>query len=81
MNPIKQIGRYHIPIASVLMIQKRSGFKGFFLPGYDVTLVNGATFRMNAKEKALLDEEMQIHTETMTMLGMVAHLQQANRPA
>lgn len=81
MNPIKQIGRFHIPIASVLMVQKRTGFKGFFLPGYDVTLANGLTFRMNPKEKALLDAEMQIHAETMTVLGMIGHLQQANRPA
>jgi hypothetical protein len=81
MNPIKQIGRYQFPIGSVASVKKRSGLKGFFLPGYDVTLIGGATFRLNAAEKKRLDDEMQLHSETMQVMGMIGFLQAANRPA
>lgn len=81
MNPVKKIGRYHFPIGSVLMVRKRTGIKGFFLPGYDVTLTAGITFRLNSREKAMLDEEMKLHADTLTVLGMIGHLQAVNRPA
>lgn len=81
MNPIKQIGRYEIPIASVAFTKRRTGFTGWLRPGYDVTLFGGHTLHLTADEKAELDDAVQLHNETMQVMGMVSHLQRANRPA
>ena len=80
MNPVKKIGRYEIPIGSVLSVRKRTGLKAVFFPGYDVFMAGGIVFRMNNAEKLELDIERQKHEEIMQVMGMIRDLQQANRP-
>jgi hypothetical protein len=79
-NPIKQIGRYQIPIGSVLAVQKRTGLLGFIWPGYDVWLAGGVRLRLTAAEKAELDEARGLHEQVLAVMGMVGHQQLFNRP-
>ena len=74
MNPIKQIGRFEIPIASIAYCEK--------LPddGWLVHLIGGHRFMITAEEKLVLDAERELHSQTMEVLHMVAHLQGNNRP-
>lgn len=81
MNPIRTIGRFQIPIASVITTQKRTGLRGLFFPGYDVLLIGGIKLRLNNAEKQQLDRERGIHEKTMETLYMVAAMQKNNRPA
>lgn len=81
MNPIITIGRFQIPIASVITTQKRTGPRSWLFPGYDVLLVGGIKLRLNNAEKAELDEARGIHEKTMETLYQVAAMQRANRPA
>lgn len=80
MNPIKQIGRYEIPIASVVMVEKKTGFRALFCPGYKVLLASGAVIHLTNKEKEELDDARQLHSQTMEVLHMIAGLQRNNRP-
>lgn len=80
MNPVKIIGRYEFPIGSVVMVEKRTGWKGFFKPGYNVVLASGTVLYMNETEKAELDHARGIHSQTMEVLGIVATLQRNNQP-
>lgn len=81
MNPIKTIGRYEIPIGSVVMIERRTGWKAFFRPGYNVLLSSGVVLYMTNDEKAQLDEAQCIHGKVMEVFGMYKTLQQNNRAA
>ncbi len=80
MNPIKTIGRFQIPIASVAVIKKRSGFWGWLAPGFDVLLQGGASLSLNSAEGELLKEEIENHELIMQVMGMVGHQQRTNRP-
>lgn len=80
MNPIKTIGRFEIPIASVVMTKKRTGFLGWLFPGYDVLLIGGATLRISEEEKAELDHERELHLATMEVMATVGHMQRNNSP-
>ena len=84
MNPVRQIGRYQIPIASVVIIAKRTGWRGFFFPGYDCLLANGLQLRLNEQEKQELDEARGNHQKVMEVWGMISEMKrnnQASRPA
>lgn len=75
MNPIKQIGRYRLPILNVVAIKKRdtSGWRRFafwITPGYDVALSNGHSIHFTEEEKEAYDKEMDTHELVMQVYGM-----------
>ena len=80
MNPVKQIGRYEIPIASVLIVEKKTGFWAWLKPGYKVVLASGIVLHLNETEKQELDNARELHSQTMQVLGMVAAMQRNNHP-
>jgi len=74
MNPVKQIGRYQLPILNVAVISKRTGWRGWFKPGYDATLINGHVIHLTEEEKAQLDQERETHETVMQVYGMARGL-------
>jgi len=70
MNPVKQIGRYEIPILSVITVKQRTGLLSKIWPGYDVTLTNGKTLRFTEEEKQALDQARAEHEMVMQVYGM-----------
>jgi len=75
MNPIKQIGRYRLPILNVVAIKKRdtSGWRRFafwITPGYDAMLSDGHSIHFTEEEKQKFDEEMELHEAVMQVYGM-----------
>lgn len=74
MNPVKQIGRYQLPILNVVAISKRTGWRGWLKPGYDATLVNGHKIHFTEEEKRRLDEERELHETVMQVYGMARGL-------
>jgi hypothetical protein len=74
MNPVKQIGRYQLPILNVAAISKRTGLRSRFKPGYDVTLINGHVIHFTEEEKAQLDQERERHETVMQIYGMAKGL-------
>ena len=80
INPIKEIGRFQIPIASVIVVKKRSGFWGWLSPGYNVMLTGGIKLSLNESEGEELKTEIENHEMVMQVMGMVSHQQRTNRP-
>lgn len=80
MNPIKQIGRYEIPIGSVVMVERKAGFWPLISPSYKVILASGIVLHLNEAEKQELDKARELHGQTMQVLGMVAAMQRNNHP-
>lgn len=80
MNPVKTIGRYQFPIGSVVMVEKRTGIRAFFKPGYDVLLASGVVLRMTETEKQELDEARGLHQKVLEVGAMIAALQKNNQP-
>ena len=74
MNPVKEIGRYMLPILNVVAISKRTGWRGWLKRGYDATLVNGHTIHLTEEEKAQLDQERETHETVMQVYGMAKGL-------
>jgi hypothetical protein len=74
MNPIKQIGRYQLPILNVVAIAKRTGWRSWFRSGYDATLINGHVIHLTEEEKAQLDQERETHETIMQVYGMARGL-------
>ena len=78
MSPICAIGRYQLPILSVVAIIKRqeTGWRGLLVrlklakPGYDAVLTNGHFLHFTEIEKQLYDEAMESHAITMQVYGM-----------
>ncbi len=79
MNPVKQIGRYEIPIASVVMVEKKTGFLARLRPGYKVLLASGVIIHLTNQEKEELDAARMLHGQTMEVLHIVAGMQKNNR--
>lgn len=77
MNPIQQIGRYDLPLGSVLAIRKRrfDGWRKIFLwlklsqPGYDALLNNGDRVHFTEEEKAEYNNAMEWHAVTLEWYG------------
>lgn len=65
-----QIGRYQLPLASIVTLTKRTGIKSWLRDGYDVLLTNGKTIHFTAEEKAAYDAAMQLHQETLQVYGL-----------
>ncbi|MBO0719215.1 MAG: hypothetical protein J2P41_00200 [Blastocatellia bacterium] len=75
MNPIKQIGRYKLPILSVVATQERdkSGLRRYAFwirPGYDVMLVDGHMIHFTPAEKEIYDKEIEHHELVLQIYGM-----------
>jgi len=90
MNPMIKIGRYEIPIGSVIGAQARQigALRRFYcklfrrvpVPSYDVYLAGGISLRLTEEEKQQLDEERATHEAVMQVMGMIAGLQANQRP-
>lgn len=80
MNPVKTIGRYEIPIASIVMVEKKTGVMAWLRPGYKVLLASGVVLHLTNAEKEELDKARMLHSEVMDVMHMVAGLQRNNRP-
>ena len=80
MNPIKEIGRYRLPIGSVTLIERRTGWKGLLKPGWNIHLSNGMKLCLTDAEKLQLDEELDTHSKVMEVLSMINHQQSVNHP-
>jgi len=74
MNPVKQIGRYQLPILNVVAISLRTGWRAWLRPGYDATLINGHVIHLTEEEKAQLDQERETHETVMQIYGMAKGL-------
>ncbi len=74
MNPIQQIGRYLIPLGSVMAIEKRntSGWRRLLFwrkPGYNALLNNGRVIHFTEEEKAEYNDAMEWHAVTLEWYG------------
>jgi hypothetical protein len=74
MNPVKRIGRYQLPILNVVAISLRTGWRAWFKPGYDATLINGRVIHLTEEEKTQLDQEREMHEAVMQVYGMAKGL-------
>lgn len=74
MNPVKQIGRYQLPILNVVAIARRTGWRGWLRSGYDATLINGHVIHLTEEEKQQLDHAREEHDITMQVWGMAKGL-------
>jgi hypothetical protein len=63
MNPIKEIGRYKLPILNVVVVIKRDDGE------YDAQLTNGQTIRFTEEEKKAYDKEIETHELVMNLYG------------
>lgn len=73
MNPVKQIGRYQLPILNVVGIAERTGWRVKFRlrkSGYDVLLTNGHTIHFTEAEKQQYDEAIEDHAVISQVYGM-----------
>lgn len=74
MNFTQRIGRYMLPLASVVAIKERniSGWRKLLFwrkPGYDALLSNGHTIHFTEEEKARYDEALGWHAVTLEWYG------------
>ena len=74
MNPVKEIGRYQLPILNVVAISKRSGLRGWLKPGYDATLINGHVIHLTEEERQQLNSAREEHEVVMQVYGMAKGL-------
>lgn len=74
MNPVKEIGRYQLPILNIVGIAKRTGLRALVKPGYDATLINGHVIHLTEEEKQQLDQEREAHETVMQVYGMAKGL-------
>ena len=70
MNVVKKIGRYSLPLESVITIKQRSGLKAWFKKGYDVTLNTGRTIHFTEAEKQEYDQALEKHNKVRELFGM-----------
>lgn len=79
MHP-EQVGRYQIPISEVLVIEQRTGWRGWLRPGFNVYLRSGVKLYLTEAEKAELDESLIKFNQILAVSAMVNNMQKANRP-
>jgi len=70
MNPMKQIGRYMLPLLNVVAINHRTGWRAWFRSGYDVLLINGHKIHFTEAEKQQYDTALKEHELVMQVWGM-----------
>jgi hypothetical protein len=82
MNPISEIGRYQLPLLSVVAIRRRRSWRLWLInwliekfdllyepDAYDVLLNNGHTIRFTQAEKEKYDTDLGWHALTLQWLG------------
>ena len=82
MSPVKQIGRYMLPILNVVAIEERRfpGWRkvllrlGLFRRGYNVVLANGHVIHFTEQEKKAYDEAIEFHGQVLNVWGMCKSL-------
>jgi hypothetical protein len=70
MNPTKQIGRYSLPLLSVVAIKQRSGWRAWLKKGYDVTLSINRVIHFTEEEKRQYDQAVEKHNKVRDLYGM-----------
>jgi hypothetical protein len=71
MNPIKQIGRYQLPLLSVVAIQDLPRWRRWLTgASYRVILENGRNLYFTQEERNLYDKELEFHNEVMRVYGI-----------
>lgn len=75
MNPVKQIGRYRLPILNVVAIRERDrrGLRRLMFwvaPGFDAFLVDGHRIHFTVEEKEAYDRAIEEHDLVMQVYGM-----------
>jgi hypothetical protein len=82
MNPIAEIGRYQIPIASIVLVEELSWLQSLLHRAkYKALLASGHIICLTKEEKQQLDEARGIHEKTIEVLHQVAGMQRNNRSA
>lgn len=77
MNPVKQIGRYQLPILNVFAVRERRGWLvklKLRKSGYDALLNTGHVLHFTEEEKQQLDHERELHETVMQVYGMAKGL-------
>lgn len=74
MNPVRQIGRYKLPILNVAAIKGRDkrGWRRYAfwrVPGYDVLLTNGSRIHFTEEEKEAYDKALDEHELVLQIYG------------
>lgn len=74
MNPVKQIGRYKLPLLNVVAIEERdkSDWRKYAFwrkSGYDALLADGHRVHFTPEEKAAYDREMEHHGLVLQIYG------------
>lgn len=72
MNPVKQIGRYKLPILNVVAIKERKWrpWSFWISSGYEVLLTNGSSVHFNKEEKEAYEKALEEHELVMQVYGM-----------
>jgi hypothetical protein len=70
MNTTKRIGRYMLPILSVVAIKQRSGLRACLKKGYDVILYNGHRIHFTEEEKQQYEQAIKKHNQVKMLFGM-----------
>lgn len=65
MNPVKQIGRYKLPILNVVAIKASKKARG-----YTVYLTSGQKIHFNQQEKDAYDKAIEEHELVLQIYGM-----------
>ncbi len=74
MIPPVTIGRYEFRITDVLACVRRTGWRGWLQPGYDVLLAGGIKVSLNEEEKTELDDAIETHNTVMSVYGFTKTL-------
>ena len=74
MDLVKQIGRYSLPLLSVVIIKQRSGWRAWLKKGYDVTLNTGRTIHFTEEEKQQYEQALEKHHMVRELFGMCRSL-------
>jgi hypothetical protein len=75
MNPVKQIGRYKLPILNVVAVEERdrsawwARLAFWRRPGYDALLADGHRIHFTPEEKAAYDKEIEHHELVLQIYG------------
>lgn len=73
-------GRHQFSVSQVLAIQRRTGLRGLFRPGFDVFVRGGFKLRLSHQEKLRLDQALSEHQKVLGVVATIEQFKRANRP-